>query len=109
LEKPDAPGYHIIAAGSLLGMALHSNISFPVGKVNFMNMYPLTFLEFLVATGEKPLSEILLSQDWKLITSFKSGFINHLRQYYYVGGMPESVQKFSENNNFADVRERKAG
>jgi len=102
--QEDAPGYHIIAAGSLLGMALHSNISFPVGKVNFMDMYPMTFLEFLVATGEKSLSEILLSQDWKLITSFKSGFINHLRQYYYVGGMPESVQKFSENNNFADVR-----
>lgn len=69
-----------------------------------MDLYPLTFLEFLVATGEKSFSEILLSQDWKLITSFKSGFINHLRQYYYVGGMPESVQRFSENNNFADVR-----
>ena len=79
-------------------------MSFPVGKVNFMNLYPLTFTEFLIATGEKSLSDILLSQDWKLITSFKSGFINQLRQYYYVGGMPEPVQKYSEDYNFTDVR-----
>ncbi len=102
--QEDAPFYHIIAAGSLLGTALHSNISFPAGKVNFMDLSPLTFTEFLTATGEKSMSEILLSQDWKLITSFKSAFINHLRQYYYVGGMPEPVQKFTENNNFTDVR-----
>jgi len=102
--QEDAPGYHIIAAGSLLGMALHSNISFPVGKVNLMDMYPLTFREFLIANDEKSLADILLSQDWRLITSFKSGFINRLRQYYFVGGMPEPVQKFTENYNFADVR-----
>ncbi|NLA48971.1 MAG: ATP-binding protein [Bacteroidales bacterium] len=102
--QEDAPAYHIIAAGSLLGMALHSNISFPVGKVNFLDMYPLTFTEFLIANGEKPLADILFSKDWKLINSFKTGLINRLRQYYYVGGMPEPVQKFLENNNFTDVR-----
>ena len=100
----DAPEYHIVAAGSLLGVALHAHISFPVGKVAFMDMYPLTFLEFLDAIGENALVEILHNADWKLITAYKSKFIERLRQYYYVGGMPEAVLKFSENNNFKEVR-----
>lgn len=101
----DGPQYHIVAAGSLLGVALHAHISFPVGKVAFMDLYPLTFLEFLDAIGETPLVEILHNADWKLITAYKSKYIERLRQYYYVGGMPEAVLKFSENNNFKDVRE----
>jgi len=103
--QEDANEYHIVAAGSLLGVALHSNISFPVGKVVFMDLYPLTFLEFLDAIGESALVEILHSADWKLITAYKSKYIERLRQYYYVGGMPEAVLKFSENNNFKEVRE----
>ena len=103
--QEDAPEYHIVAAGSLLGMALHSGISFPVGKVVFMDLCPLTYLEFLYAVGENALVEILLHADWKLITAFKSKYIERLRQYYFVGGMPEAVLKFSENNNFREVRD----
>ena len=103
--QEDAPEYHIIAAGSLLGVALHSGISFPVGKVVFMDLYPLSYLEFLDAIGENALVEILRQTDWKLITAFKSKYIERLRQYYFVGGMPEAVLKFSENNNFREVRD----
>lgn len=97
--------YHIMAAGSLLGMALHSDISFPVGKVEFMDLHPLTFPEFLDALGENALTEILSGGDWKLISTYKSKYINRLKQYYFVGGMPESVLRFSDNNNFKEVRE----
>jgi predicted AAA+ superfamily ATPase len=103
--QEDAGEYHIMAAGSLLGMALHSGISFPVGKVVFMDLYPMSFLEFLDAIGESALVEILHSADWKLITAYKSKYIERLRQYYYVGGMPEAVLKFNENNSFNEVRE----
>ncbi len=100
----DAPQYHIIAAGSLLGVSLHSGISFPVGKVEFMDLHPLNFLEFLAATGEDSLVQLLNTRDWKLITTFKSKYIHRLRQYYYVGGMPEAVSKFNESENYQDVR-----
>ena len=103
--QEDAGEYHIVAAGSLLGVAVHSGISFPVGKVVFMDLYPLTFLEFLEAIGESALIEILHSSDWKLITAYKSKYIERLRQYYYVGGMPEAVLKFTENNNYQEVRD----
>jgi len=103
--QEDTSGYNIIAAGSLLGVALHSDISFPVGKVVFMDLYPLTFLEFLDAIGENALVEILHSADWKLITAYKSKYIERLRQYYYVGGMPEAVLKFSGDSNFKEVRD----
>lgn len=101
----DAPGYHVISAGSLLGVALHSHSSFPVGKVIFMDLYPFTFLEFLYAIGEKMLIDLLHTTDWELITAYKTRFIERLRQYYYVGGMPEAVLKFSENSNFKEVRD----
>lgn len=100
----DAPQYHIIAAGSLLGVSLHSGISFPVGKVEFLDLHPLNFLEFLAATGEDSLVQLLNTRDWKLITTFKSKYIHRLRQYYYVGGMPEAVSKFNESENYQDVR-----
>lgn len=103
--QEDANEYHLIAAGSLLGVALHSGISFPVGKVTFMDMYPLTFLEFLDAIGESALVDIIRTTDWKLINVYKSKYIEYLRQYYYVGGMPEAVLKFSENQSFTEVRE----
>jgi len=100
----DAPGYHVIAAGSLLGIALHSSTSFPVGKVEFMKLNPLTFPEFLNATGDSSYAEILMLGDWKLITAFKAKYIERLRQYYYVGGMPEAVLRFSENGDYREIR-----
>ena len=103
--QEDAPEYHIVSAGSLLGVALHSDISFPVGKVKFMDLHPLTLLEFLDALGENNLVKILKDGDWKLITAFKSKYIERLRQYYFVGGMPEAVKKFTENNNYREVRD----
>lgn len=100
----DASEYHVLAAGSLLGAVSHSGISFPVGKVSFMDLHPLTFSEFLDATGENALLEILGRGDWKLINLYKSRFTERLRQYYFVGGMPEVVATFVEKNNFRDVR-----
>lgn len=102
--QEDAPEYQIVAAGSLLGVALHSNTSFPVGKVDFMDLYPLNFLEFIDAVGDRGLKDLLHSGDWRLISTYKSKFIERLRQYYYVGGMPEAVSKFSENSDFTEVR-----
>ncbi|MCD5417691.1 AAA family ATPase, partial [Candidatus Bipolaricaulota bacterium] len=94
----NAPEYHIVAAGSLLGVALHPGTSFPVGKVEFMNLYPLDFLEFLSARGRDDLVKLLKSKDFDLITGFKGKYIDLLKQYYYIGGMPEVVASFIEEN-----------
>ena len=101
----DAPQYHIICAGSLLGIALHSGTSFPVGKVDFLKLYPLSFREFLTATGKEQFAELLARQDYPMITSFKSTYIDALKQYYFVGGMPEAVQSFSIEKDFNEVRD----
>lgn len=103
--QEDAPEYHIVAAGSLLGISNHEGDSFPVGKVDFLNLYPLTFFEFMDALGKNALLEALRNQDWSLISPFKQQYIDLLRLYYYVGGMPEAVSRFAENGNFAEVRE----
>ena len=103
--REDAPEYHIVAAGSLLGVALHSGISFPVGNVEFMDLFPLTYFEFLDAIGESGLTDIMKSGDWKLITAYRLGLTDRLRQYYYVGGMPEAVLRFSKDQSFTGVRE----
>lgn len=100
----DAPELYIIAAGSLLGVALHAQTSFPVGKVDFMDLYPMSYYEFLNAIGEKDILEILQSNDWELITTFKSKYIELLRQYYFVGGMPEAVSVFTRDYDFRAVR-----
>lgn len=100
----DAPQYHIVCAGSLLGIALHEGTSFPVGKVDFLKLYPLSFKEFLMATGKGRYAELLNSGDFSLITSFKQTYIDALKYYYFVGGMPEAVQCFAEDNDFAEVR-----
>lgn len=100
----DAPELYIIAAGSLLGVALHAQTSFPVGKVEFMDLYPMSYYEFLNAMGEKDILEILQSNDWELITTFKSKYIELLRQYYFVGGMPEAVSVFTRDYDFSAVR-----
>jgi len=101
----NAPQYHVIAAGSLLGVALNSGTSFPVGKVEFLDLHPLTFTEFLEATGEHSLVQLLNKIDWQTITLFKNKFIERLKQYYFVGGMPEIVQLFTKELNFLKVRE----
>lgn len=101
----NAPEYSIITAGSLLGISVHQGLSFPVGKVDFLAMYPMDFIEFLWACGESRLVDLLRSQDWQLITTLKSKFIERLRQYYFVGGMPEAVDTFVKTQNFAQVRQ----
>ena len=100
----NAPQYHIVCAGSLLGIALHQGTSFPVGKVDFLKLYPLSFSEFLMATGNERFAELLNKQDYEMITSFKQTYIDTLKHYYFVGGMPEAVQSFAESKDFNEVR-----
>ena len=100
----DAPQYHIICAGSLLGIALHGGTSFPVGKVDFLSLYPLSFKEFLMATAGERFVQLLDSQDYPMITPFKQTYIDALKQYYFVGGMPEAVQSFVVEKDFNEVR-----
>jgi predicted AAA+ superfamily ATPase len=99
------PQYDIIAAGSLLGVFLHEGVSFPVGKVEFMKLYPMNFCEFLDAIGEIKLCDILESCNFELIKVFKDKFISYLRMYFYVGGMPEAVKKFAIDRDFSIARE----
>lgn len=101
----NAPQYHIVCAGSLLGVALHRGTSFPVGKVNFLKLYPLSFEEFLMATGKARFAELLDTRDFQMITGFKQTYIDALKHYYFVGGMPEAVQSFAENKDFNEVRD----
>lgn len=101
----DAPQYQIICAGSLLGIALHSDTSFPVGKVEFLDMYPLSLKEFFTAMGKERFVKLLQKDDFDMITVFKSEYIDLLKKYYYVGGMPEAVAYFADNGNFKEVRE----
>lgn len=100
----DAPQYHIICAGSLLGIALHLGTSFPVGKVDFLKLYPLSFREFLMAIENERFVKLLDSCDFQMINSFKETYIDALRKYYFIGGMPECVKNFIENKDFNEVR-----
>lgn len=100
----NAPEYYVIAAGSLLGMALHQGTSFPVGKVEFLHLFPLTFREFLTAAGEKGLASILYSDDYEMINVFSGKYADLLRKYYYIGGMPEAVQCWLDTDNMQEVR-----
>ncbi len=100
----NAPEYHIVCAGSLLGIALHEGTSFPVGKVDFLKLYPLSFKEFLMALGYERFAELLDSCDHSMIASFKQTYTDALKQYYFVGGMPEAVLSFAENRDFNEVR-----
>lgn len=100
----EAPEYHVIAAGSLLGVAIHQGVSFPVGKVDSLNIYPMTFFEFLDAVGESMLKDELSNFSSKLIGAFKDKLINLLKTYCYVGGMPEVVKKYADTLNFQDAR-----
>lgn len=105
----NSPEYAIIAGGSLLGVASHKGVSFPVGKVDFANLYPLNFSEFLEAIGEGELARLLMKKDWQLIAAFKSKYIDYLRKYYFVGGMPESVMVYSEDRDYIAVRKVQEG
>ena len=100
----NAPEYHIVCAGSLLGIALHEGTSFPVGKVDFLKLYPLSYGEFLMAIGKEQYAKLLEDKDYQMITSFKQTYIDALRYYYFIGGMPEAVQSFADDNDFNEVR-----
>ena len=103
--QENAPQYDIIVAGSLLGVACHEGTGFPVGKVSFMNLYPLSFEEFLLAIGEERFVELLNKKDFKTIKLFNNKYEKLLKQYCYVGGMPEVVNDFIENKDFESVRD----
>ena len=103
--RENAPQYDIIVAGSLLGVACHEGTGFPVGKVSFMNLYPLSFEEFLLAMNEERFVELLRKKDFKTIKLFNNKYQKLLKQYCYVGGMPEVVKDFIENKDFESVRE----
>ncbi len=100
----DAREYHIIAAGSLLGVHQHSGTGFPVGKVNILTLYPMSFTEFLQALGRELLSEHIKAGNWELISSFSETLSQLLRVYYFVGGMPEAVNTYIETGDFNEVR-----
>lgn len=101
----NAPQYTIMAAGSLLGVALHQGTSFPVGKVDFMHLYPLNFYEFVCAMGENQLAQLLESGDYEMINAFSTKYTELLKKYYYIGGMPEVVQTFIDTDDFYEVRD----
>lgn len=101
----NAPQYHVAVAGSLLGITMHKGESFPVGKVDVLHIYPMTFDEFLLAKGKKQLFDILRSKDWMTLKLLKSEYIRILREYYFVGGMPEAVNMFVDTNDAIAVRE----
>jgi uncharacterized protein len=100
----NAPEYHVIAAGSMLGIAHHRGSSFPVGKVDFMTLYPLTFIEFLLANGEGALANLIIQADWKMLAIFHEKLMNLLRNYFYIGGMPEVVNAYLETRDLVFLR-----
>ncbi len=100
----NTPEYDIVAAGSLLGVAHHEGTGFPVGKVEFMDLYPLSFNEFLEALGEEHLLELIKKQDFQMIKIFKDKFENLLKEYCYIGGMPAVIQDFVNNKDFNTSR-----
>lgn len=100
----DAPEYAVIAAGSLLGVAIHKGVSFPVGKVDTLDLNPLSFREFLLAIGEEGLARLIDEVNIPLIESFREKYIDWLKKYYYIGGMPEVVSSFVAERDFTEVR-----
>lgn len=100
----DAPEYAIIGAGSLLGVAEHDGTGFPVGKVDRIYLYPMTFTEFLEATGNERFAELIDRRDWQMLSAFQSNLADLLRQYYFIGGMPEAVDTFVKYQDFNRVR-----
>ncbi len=101
----EAPEYHIVAAGSLLGVAIHDGVSYPVGKVDILDLYPFNFREFLFAMDEGALSEALDTKDYTLIDNFLDKYLFWLKNYYYVGGMPAVVDAFRMHKDYGEVRQ----
>ena len=101
----NAPQYQIVCAGSLLGVALHPGTSFPVGKVEFLDLYPLSLTEFMLAMQKGQFADLLKNGDLDMAATFKQEYVDLLKHYYYVGGMPEAVQNFAENRDFNSVRD----
>lgn len=102
--QENAPEFHIIAAGSLLGVSLQKNNTFPVGKVDFLTLYPMSFEEFLINLNEQPLVHALHHRQWEIIEPFHEKLISLLRIYYFVGGMPEAVKTYIESKDLEEVR-----
>ena len=100
----NAPQYHVIAAGSLLGVAVYNRDSFPVGKIDFLDLYPLSYEEFLRAIGQEALLNLIENKNWNLMKNFRAKWIQHLRSYYYTGGMPEAVLCYRDQKDFREVR-----
>ena len=100
----NAPQYHIAVAGSLLGVALNRGTSFPVGKVDMLYMYPMDFEEFLQAMGKDTLADLLTTCDWASVNALHTSYEELLRQYYFVGGMPEVVARYVEHKDIWEVR-----
>jgi predicted AAA+ superfamily ATPase len=100
----EMPDLHIVAAGSLMGITISQKTSFPVGKVDFQFVFPLSFDEFLKAKNRTDLAELVYSGDWDAIAFFKEDYIHLLKQYYFVGGMPEAVSAFTEKSSYSEVR-----
>lgn len=101
----EAPQYHIVCAGSLLGVAIHEGVSYPVGKVDMLDLYPMNFREFLCAMGETKLSEALTTRDYNLIDNFADKYLFWLKNYYYTGGMPAVVEAFRVHKDYTEVRQ----
>ena len=101
----DAPEYHVVVAGSLLGISMHGNSSFPVGKVDMLRMFPLTFEEFLMALGEEQLIKLMKDGETEVIDTLSGRFVDCLRQYYYTGGMPAVVKEYITSGNLQSVRQ----
>lgn len=101
----EAPQYHVVAAGSLLGVAIHEGVSYPVGKVDLLDLYPLNFREFLYAVEEQGLADVLETKDYTLIDNFSDKYLFWLKNYYYTGGMPAVVDAFRMHKDYAEVRQ----
>ena len=100
----EAPEYHIAVASSLLGISLHNGVSYPVGKVNEINVYPMNFEEFVLAKGETEVFKLIVNRDYMTMNLIHEKMVDLLRQYYYVGGMPEAVKKYVESDSLIEVR-----
>ena len=105
----NAPEYAVVAAGSLLGVAIHKGVSYPVGKVDTIELHPMSFREFLEAMNEKQLASLISTKNHSMMSDFSSKYIFWLKNYYYVGGMPEIVQYFAEHKDYQEVRRMQKG
>ncbi|MBN2063744.1 MAG: ATP-binding protein [Sedimentisphaerales bacterium] len=101
----NGPQYDIVCAGSLMGVALHKGTSFPVGKVEFLDLHPLSFTEYMLAMGKERFVELLTAGDFEMAGTFKQEYIDLLKSYYFIGGMPEAVASYVQMRDLNEVRE----